>query len=121
MKNICLVIHCIRQKSSPEPQIHRELFISRSDIENLIINLKEEGYCFKLPGNIGQSDGPVCSLTFDDGYFNNQDFLEVAEKYNIPFILFLTFPTLSFLSPKRPEDFSSKNSVIISPVSDKPI
>ena len=90
MKNICLLIHCIHEKNSPEPLVHRELFISLTDIEDLMISLKDEGYCFKLPGNIGQSDGPVCSLTFDDGYSNSRHFLEVAEKYDIPFILFLT-------------------------------
>jgi peptidoglycan/xylan/chitin deacetylase (PgdA/CDA1 family) len=69
---------------------HKELFVHLSDVEALVRNLKEEGYRFALPGDIRQSDGPVCSLTFDDGYFNNHSFLEVAEKYDIPFILFLT-------------------------------
>jgi hypothetical protein len=90
MKNLCLVIHCILDKRSPAPQVHPELFIPLADVQELLICLKAEGYCFKLPGNIGRSDGPVCSLTFDDGYFNNSYFLEVAQKYDIPFILFLT-------------------------------
>jgi len=83
-------MHCIRDKSAPEPIAHRELFIHISEVETLIRNLKQEGYRFALPGDIGQSDGLVCSLTFDDGYFNNRYFLEVAEKYGVPFILFLT-------------------------------
>jgi hypothetical protein len=90
MKNLCLVIHCISNKISPAPQVHPELFIPLADVQELLIYLKAEGYCFKLPGDIGRSDGPVCSLTFDDGYFNNSYFLESAEKYGIPFILFLT-------------------------------
>lgn len=90
MKNLCLVIHCISNKSSPAPQVHPELFIRLADVQELLIYLKAKGYCFKLPGDIGRSDGPVCSLTFDDGYFNNSYFLETAEKHGVPFILFLT-------------------------------
>lgn len=90
MKNLCLVIHCLRDKSSPEPIVHRELFIPLADVQELLIYLKAEGYCFKLPGDIGRSSEPVCSLTFDDGYFNNSYFLETAEKNGVPFILFLT-------------------------------
>ena len=89
MKNLCFVIHCIRDKSSPEPQAHRELFIPLADVEILFTSLKAEGYCFRLPGEAVESNGPVCWLTFDDGYYNNSFFLETAEKLGIPFIVFL--------------------------------
>lgn len=68
---------------------HKELFINLSDVDALVRSLKEDGYRFNLPGSATKEDGPVCSLTFDDGYFNNHHFLEVAEKYGIPFILFI--------------------------------
>lgn len=90
MKNLCLVIHCLRDSSHSEPKAHRELFIQLDDVEALITSLKSEGYRFILPGDVKDSDGPACSLTFDDGYFNNSYFLELAEKHDIPFILFLT-------------------------------
>jgi len=90
MKNLCLVIHCISRENSPVPQAHRELFIKIPDVGTLISALKQEGYRFTLPGEAKDSDWPVCSLTFDDGYFNNSYFLETAEKYGVPFILFPT-------------------------------
>jgi peptidoglycan/xylan/chitin deacetylase (PgdA/CDA1 family) len=90
LKNLCLVIHCIRDNIAPEPVAHKELFIHLSDIDALIRSLKEDGYRFNLPGRVAKSDGPVCSLTFDDGYYNNSNFLETAEKHGVPFILFLT-------------------------------
>ena len=56
----------------------------------LFASLKNEGYRFVLPGEAAEKNGPVCSVTFDDGYYNNRHFLETAEKHNIPFILFVT-------------------------------
>jgi peptidoglycan/xylan/chitin deacetylase (PgdA/CDA1 family) len=72
------------------PLAHRELFIPVRELDKMIILLKKEGYQFTLPSEIGKCNGPTCSLTFDDGYYNNIYFLEIAEKYNIPFILFIT-------------------------------
>jgi len=89
-EHICLVIHCLKRKSSPPFLAHKELFIQLKDVEKMIRTLRQAGYKFVLPMNIKESDGPTCSLTFDDGYFNNSYFLELAEKYNTPFILFLT-------------------------------
>jgi len=90
LENLCLVIHCIQNGERQEPRTHRELFIQRDDIEELILSLKMDGYSFALPFDAENSDAPVCSLTFDDGYFNNSYFLELAEKHSVPFVLFLT-------------------------------
>lgn len=68
---------------------HKELFIQQDDIEKLILRLKEKGYQFQLPQHVSKDDPPTCSFTFDDGYYNNTFFLELATKHNIPFILFL--------------------------------
>lgn len=88
-ENLCLCLHCIQGKSMPGPQTHRELFIRLTDLEGLFHSLKAEGYRFTLPGDARKEDQPVCCITFDDGYYNNSLFLETAEKYGIPFILFL--------------------------------
>jgi peptidoglycan/xylan/chitin deacetylase (PgdA/CDA1 family) len=88
--NICLVIHCIRNPEDAEPKVNRELFINLSDIDVFIKSLKNEGYRFVLPCDVEKTKDPTCCLTFDDGYYNNHHFLELAEKHNIPFILFLT-------------------------------
>jgi peptidoglycan/xylan/chitin deacetylase (PgdA/CDA1 family) len=88
--HLCLAIHCIRREGSPEPHAHRELFIGIPELEALFASLRDEGYRFALPGEAAEKNGPVCSVTFDDGYYNNRHFLETAEKYSIPFILFVT-------------------------------
>ena len=90
LPNICLCLHCIKGDSMPEPQAHRELFIGLAELEDLILSLKAEGYRFTLPGDAGKENGPVCSVTFDDGYFNSTLFVETAEKHAIPFILFIS-------------------------------
>jgi len=90
MENLCLCLHCIKGDSMTEPQAHRELFIGLAELEDLILSLKAEGYRFMLPGDAGKENGPVCSVTFDDGYFNSTLFVETAEKHAIPFILFIS-------------------------------
>lgn len=90
LKNICLALHCIRQNNGIAPVVHNELFINLDDLEMLIDSLKTLGYSFLLPKDVGRTSQPTCSITFDDGYFNNMQFLPVAERYNIPFILFVS-------------------------------
>jgi peptidoglycan/xylan/chitin deacetylase (PgdA/CDA1 family) len=87
--NLCLCLHCIRSERDPEPRAHRELFIEQGGLQALFTSLKSEGYRFALPGDAGDGGGPVCCVTFDDGYFNNRHFLETAERFGIPFIMFL--------------------------------
>jgi len=89
-KHLCLVIHCLQRETSKSPLAHKELFVQLKDLEKMIGTLRHIGYKFVLPMEIKESNGPTCSLTFDDGYFNNSYFLELAEKHDIPFILFLT-------------------------------
>lgn len=89
MENICLCIHCVSCEGSPSPCVHRELYIPLAEIDALLASLKGEGYAFALPGEAAEKSGPVCSVTFDDGYSNIRSFLEIAEKYGIPFIVFL--------------------------------
>ncbi|GEM_PF-1803884 len=86
--HLCLLIHCLDRGNLKDVKTHRELFIRVKEVEKLIESLKDRGYNFALPGQIKEKDTPSCSFTFDDGYFNNSYFLELAEKYEIPFILF---------------------------------
>ena len=88
-KHLCLVIHCLQRETSKSTLAHKELFIQLKDIEKMIRTLRQSGYKFVLPMEIKEHEGPTCSLTFDDGYFNNSYFLELAEKYSVPSILFL--------------------------------
>jgi len=90
LSNICLCLHCIGHETDPEPKAHRELFLPPRELAALFASLKDEGYRFALPGEIAEKSGPVCSVTFDDGYYNNRHFLETAARHNIPFILFVT-------------------------------
>ncbi len=48
------------------------------------------GYIFKLPHQISSKQSNFCSVTFDDGYANNRFFIDIADKFNIPFIVFLS-------------------------------
>ena len=88
-KHICLLIHSLMRDGSPEPLAHRELFIRINDVERMIMSLRDRGYRFVLPMNAGNVLDPTCSVTFDDGYYNNTYFLDIAEKYNVPFIVFV--------------------------------
>jgi len=90
LPNLCLCFHCIGHEADPEPKAHRELFMPRGEMDTLFTTLKDEGYHFARPGESAENNGPVCSVTFDDGYYNNRHFLETAEKYGIPIILFVT-------------------------------
>ena len=72
--NLCLCLHCIRDDRDPEPKAHRELFLSPGEMEALFASLRDEGYRFALPGEAAEKSGPVCSVTFDDGYYNNRHF-----------------------------------------------
>lgn len=85
--NICLTLHCVSNDEMPI-KTHRELFIKKRDLDALFSDLKGLGYNFSLP--FQESDGPKCSVTFDDGYSNNLLFLELAEKYSMPFMLFVS-------------------------------
>jgi hypothetical protein len=89
-KHLCLAFHCL--KGSPEEAIeyNSELFVSLTDIKELILELKDRHYYFTLPHLIKNDDIKTCSITFDDGYFNNSLFLDLAQEYKIPFILFVT-------------------------------
>lgn len=89
-QHLCLLMHCLRRSPAERILAHRELFIDLSEVERLIRALQGQGYRFVLPGDASASQGQTCSLTFDDGYYNNSYILELAECYQIPLILFVS-------------------------------
>lgn len=89
MNDISLLFHCVLPENSPEPQTHSELFIPTSQYWKLFSELKQSGYTFALPQDARLIEGPVCSVTFDDGYANNRHFLPIAEHFKIPFVIFV--------------------------------
>ena len=90
-ENICLLIHAIKDPHNSQKQqyCHPNLFLELKDIEDMILSIKERGYEFKLPHEIDPMRSGQCAITFDDGYQNNIYFLSIAQKYQIPFIIFV--------------------------------
>jgi peptidoglycan/xylan/chitin deacetylase (PgdA/CDA1 family) len=96
--NVCLTFHCLYNKGLENPLVNQELFISSEDIKKLCINLKSKGYNFCLPETTIKNQRN-CIITFDDGYYNNFYFLEIAEELKIPFIIFLSGYNIETNSP----------------------
>lgn len=86
--HLALLFHCIIQDEDEVPATNPELFVPIGKIEELIVELKSRGHVFQLPDDTSHSL-PTATISFDDGYFNNSLFLSLAEKYKIPFILFV--------------------------------
>lgn len=95
--DISLLIHCLVADQDEIPAINPELFIKVGQLDLLLQQLKNDGYKFLLPHLVNRAlveqlrkdSIPVCYFTIDDGYYNNRLFLPLAEKYEIPFILFV--------------------------------
>lgn len=91
MKHLSLLIHCLCDKNEKsQPIANHELYIQIDDLESFIQNKIQEGYKFCLPFEAYQYPGPSLSFSFDDGQLNNKLFLPLAEKYKIPFIVFIS-------------------------------
>ena len=55
----------------------------------LLCQLAEYKFLFCLPNATPPEAPKTCSFTFDDGYANNVQFLSLAEKHRLPFVLFV--------------------------------
>lgn len=88
--HLCLLAHSISAASSSPPLTHPELFIPLACLDELLEQLAGEQFHFCLPGNAASEARKTCSFTFDDGYANNMLFLPLADKYKLPFMLFLS-------------------------------
>ena len=89
-QDLCLLFHCLSVDPTWTPRYHPELFVCGEQLEQFLTDLKRQGYIFRLPNEAQGTEGPVCSVTFDDGYYNVHHFLPIAEKLEIPFLIFLT-------------------------------
>jgi len=89
-KHLSLAFHCLKKNHSIQTPYNPELFITVSELESLIKELLSRGYSFDLIRNLKEDVHPTCSISFDDGYYNNYLFQPLAEKYNIPFIVFIS-------------------------------
>lgn len=92
--HLCLLFHCLKDENTEEPSVYPEFFVEINKVRELIIQLKELGYSFVLPHEIGNEE-KTCSFTFDDGYQNNKLFLKLAEEFQIPFISFFNSYNIS--------------------------
>lgn len=110
MNHLSLLLHCLSTKDeATRPLVNNSLYISIQDIETYIQALIRKGYSFCLPSESHRYTNPTVSFSFDDGQSNNRFFIPLSQKYNIPFILFvssyyvknqLPFPWDQQLTPK---------------------
>ena len=84
---LCLCFHCLCESYDDLSGDSRELFVSLDDMKSLIEKLLERGYKFT---NLEDTGDKTVSITFDDGYANNQLFRKLAEDYQIPFVVFVS-------------------------------
>ncbi len=84
---LCLLLHCLCESYKDIPDECNELFVSVEDVNQLADQLKSRNYQFTL------FDDPTpntITFTFDDGYYNNFLFENIANAYNIPFLVFIS-------------------------------
>lgn len=84
---LCLCFHCLCESYEDITSETRELFVSLADMRDLIEQLLLRGYRFSTLED--PADNTV-SITFDDGYHNNLLFTELAEQYDIPYVVFVS-------------------------------
>lgn len=68
------------------PKAGRDLFVSLEDMADMIEELLRRGYRFS---DIEDKSHKTITVTFDDGYHNNLLFKELAQHYNIPYLIFI--------------------------------
>ena len=89
-ENICLLFHGIRKRSvRSDDLVNPDLFVEYEKLDELFEQLVSIGYKFVLPGDLSKEKKYLCSITFDDGYYNNSYFLPLSKKYKIPFVIFI--------------------------------
>lgn len=87
--HISLLFHGLARNSNDAASAPRpELMIPINEVRKLIESMLENGWTFGLPSRDATTKSRSCSITFDDGYFNNHLFQSVAHEHKIPFILF---------------------------------
>jgi len=84
---LCLCFHCLCESYDEVVGEARDLFVSLADMRDLIECLLNRGYRF---GSVEDSADNTISITFDDGYYNNLLFSELAQQYKIPYLVFVS-------------------------------
>jgi hypothetical protein len=85
---LCLCFHCLCESYEEIPSFGQELFVSTADMQDLIEQLLDRGYSFTSPDDEAPD---TVSVTFDDGYYNNHLFGELSVRYQIPYLIFVSF------------------------------
>ena len=83
---LCLCFHCLCESYDGLSGEDRELFVSLADMRELIEGLLDRGYKFS---SVEDPAAKTVSITFDDGYYNNLLFTELAQEYDIPYVVFV--------------------------------
>ena len=84
---LCLLLHCLCESYDEIPHHGKDLFVSVSDMRTLAEELLTRGYKFAPPDDPAPD---TVTLTFDDGYYNNYLFREIASSYSIPYTIFVS-------------------------------
>jgi peptidoglycan/xylan/chitin deacetylase (PgdA/CDA1 family) len=84
---ICLLFHCLCESYEDIPAYGQDLFVSLPDLRSMIEELTDRGYRFASLEDPGRD---TVSITFDDGYYNNLLFEDIAQAYSIPYLVLLT-------------------------------
>lgn len=84
---LCLCFHCLCESYAGLTGADQELFVSLADMQDLIEGLLNRGYRFS---SVEDPADKTVSITFDDGYYNNLLFTELAQEYDIPYVVFVS-------------------------------
>lgn len=84
---LCLCFHCLCESYDDLTGEAQELFVSLADMRDMIEQLLASGYTFS---NVEDAADNTIAITFDDGYANNLLFNDLAQEYNIPFVVFVS-------------------------------
>ena len=83
---LCLLFHCLCESYDDIPAYGQDLFVSLPDLRSMIEELSARGYRF---GSLEDPGQDTVSITFDDGYYNNVLFGDLAHSYSIPYLIFV--------------------------------
>jgi len=85
--NLCLLFHCLCESYDQLPEREQELFVSLSDLQSMIVDLKDRGFDF---GPLDHPGSKTATITFDDGYYNNAMFESFAQSHGVPYLVFVS-------------------------------
>jgi peptidoglycan/xylan/chitin deacetylase (PgdA/CDA1 family) len=84
---LCLCFHCLCESYDDITGDSGELYVSLDDMRGMIEQFLDRGYRFT---DLEDPADKTVTITFDDGYANNQLFSGLAQEYNIPYIVFVS-------------------------------